>query len=90
VKKSHPEQGPAANLQGEQVRYQFADGGEVPDKGDPRREGDEQPDAVLAQLADELAAAHGSLVQLHALVAITLGDLSAHMKTQVNTLCGQV
>src|SRR5690606_30798960 len=73
--EADPEQRPAADLEGEQVRHQVADRGEVADEGNADAQGNPQPDGVLGQLASEFASAHWRLVELHALVAITFGDL---------------
>src|SRR5690606_1923257 len=66
---------PAADFQCQQVGYQLADGGEVTDEGNSGEQGHAHPDAVLGQLAQEFLCAHRALVELHALVAVALGDL---------------
>mgnify|MGYP001165966804 CR=1 FL=1 len=73
--EADPELCPTTDLKGKQVRHQFADRCEVTDKSDADGQGYAEPDAVLGELAEEFVGAHRRLVEFHALVAITLGDL---------------
>ncbi|MNZ55114.1 hypothetical protein D3C78_730330 [compost metagenome] len=75
--EADPEVGPAIGLAGEEFDGQFANRREVADEGHAGDEADQQPQAVLGELAQELVAAHGGSVELHALVAVALGDLFA-------------
>ena len=75
--EADPEVGPAVGLAGEQLGNQLADRREVADEGQAGDQADQQPQAVLGGLAQQLVAAHRSLVQLDALVAVAFGDLLA-------------
>ena len=75
--ETDPEIRPAIGLAGEEVEDQFADRREVTDEGHAGDETDDQPQAVLAELAQEFVGAHRRFVQLDALVAVAFGDLFA-------------
>ncbi len=75
--EADPEVGPAVGLAGEQLGNQLADRREVADEGQAGDQADQQPQAVLGGLAQQLVAAHRGLVQLDALVAVAFGDLLA-------------
>src|SRR5471032_332468 len=75
--ETYPEIRPAIGLAGEEVEHQFTDRREVADEGHAGDEADDQPQAVLAEFAQELVGAHRRLVQLDALVTVAFGDLFA-------------
>lgn len=75
--ETDPEVGPAIGLAREEFDHQLTDRRKVADKGHAGDKADQQPQAVLGEFAQELVAAHGGFVELHALVAVTLGDLFA-------------
>ncbi|MNO94772.1 hypothetical protein D3C76_863990 [compost metagenome] len=75
--EADPEIRPAIGLAGEEFDDQLTDRREITDEGHASDEADQQPQAVLGELAQELVAAHGRAVQLHALVAVTFGDFFA-------------
>ncbi|MNZ87579.1 hypothetical protein D3C78_1064410 [compost metagenome] len=75
--EADPEVGPAIGLAGEEFDGQFANRREVADEGHAGDEADQQPQAVLGELAQELVGAHRGPVKLHALIAVAFGDLFA-------------